>query len=52
MTTRVQRLRFAFWAAAFDVCDALCLYCVGKMSDATDWGPPLDEYGAAPWGER
>jgi hypothetical protein len=41
-----QRLRF--WLFALDLCSALrvptavYLWCVGKASDATDWGPPLD----------
>ena len=39
-------LRLRFWLRALDVCramrlpTAIYLWCVGKASDATDWGPP------------
>lgn len=50
----MRRARLHFWLHAMDVANALgCfgaprdsrrfalyLWCVGKASDATDWGPP------------
>jgi len=42
-------IRLRLWLLAMDLANVLrlprpiYLWCVGKASDATDWGPPLDE---------
>jgi len=48
-------LRLRFWLTVLDIAHTLrlprswYLWIVGKASDATDWGPPVDAAGGDPF---